>query len=291
MTMTRPTRIPTTTVVAIGFLLVLISTTLSTSSTTAVTAFQLHDGLHHGSGGSTKSEQQQQQHSRRSRLVVHPKQQINHDEKHPLSNDSSSSFGGSVVDLHDRAKECAQNKGKCSFQEVQDLKDGLHRERLHNYMIHGSPRMEYVLLEEELDMQLKSYKELLQSEETSSSPPLLAHHQQQLFPQDEEEHKEDIFLDEFMKELQPHLKDRDDGSNRRRHRSAPVFSSPSSLKPSPPISILMKKLDNMDWFRHIKEMMTVPWNDESASMIVMKESIFICLVITVGFLWTPTMTP
>ena len=66
------------------------------------------------------------------------------------------------VDLS-RAKDCADHFGKCSVDEMKELKEGLHRERLQQFMF-GSPStsdtvaweesLDYRLLEEELDLQL-----------------------------------------------------------------------------------------------------------------------------------------
>jgi hypothetical protein len=69
------------------------------------------------------------------------------------------------VDM-ERAKECADNFGKCSVEEMKLIKDNLHKQRLQNFMNGGSgmtkpseDALQHLILEEELDLQLQMMKD------------------------------------------------------------------------------------------------------------------------------------
>lgn len=79
--------------------------------------------------------------------------------------------GYQAVDV-DRAKECAENFGECSTDEMEHLRANLHKERLQNFVFGGTPEaVEHYVLEEELDLQLALLnKENEKTTETSLFP-------------------------------------------------------------------------------------------------------------------------
>lgn len=87
--------------------------------------------------------------------------------------------GNQQLDIS-RAKECAENFGHCSVEEMQVIKEDLHQERLRNMVFVENPStpasndmFEHRILEEELELQLN----LLQTATPDSS----------FFPKDEDE--------------------------------------------------------------------------------------------------------
>jgi len=80
--------------------------------------------------------------------------------------------GYQAVDI-DRAKECAENFGECSVQEIEQLRSNLHKERMQNLVFSNSlvdqpsgETLGHFLLEEELDLQLAMLKDHDNSEKS-----------------------------------------------------------------------------------------------------------------------------
>lgn len=71
-----------------------------------------------------------------------------------------------TMDL-DRAKECAENFGKCSTSEMEALRAKLHKERLQSFIFGGSQdALENFIIEEELELQLALLQDQTGNEST-----------------------------------------------------------------------------------------------------------------------------
>jgi hypothetical protein len=109
-----------------------------------------------------------------------------------------------LVDMT-RAHECAEHFGKCPVNEIQDLRDRLHKQRMQRFLFadaetqHTAPiddSFEYRVLEEELDLQLS----MLRQEESNSK-------EMNLFPEVESMEQLPHLTDHTVTEQLPHLKD------------------------------------------------------------------------------------